>query len=150
MLKRILSSAYTAYVIMLVFVLFGQYVANQNEKKDIARNKAAIASVVEERDQARTFSCLQYNDTQKVQIQAEIKQSHDFVTALVGSNPSPETVKRALDFNVSHDVLIRSEHAPRDCSRAGIAKYLKGVGPPITTPRTTTTTKSLRVHKKKP
>lgn len=126
LLHRMFSSAYTAYVIMLIFVLLGQVVARNNEQHDIARNHDAIARIVVERDQARIISCLQYNETQKVQIAAEIKQSHDFVTALVNGSTDPTTVLRAKTFNTTHDKLIRSEHVARNCTPEGIKIYLKG------------------------
>lgn len=125
MLRRIFSSAITAYVLLLGFFLLGQYIVHNNEQHDISRNRAALVAIVHERTQARVAACLQYNETQKVQTHAEIGQSHDLINALVKSATKSPALERSIaNYNSAHDALIRSEHVLRDCTPAGIKKYL--------------------------
>lgn len=73
----------------------------------------------------RVASCLQFNVQQRNQRDAEVAESHDFVAALVGTAGSTPQAERLADsFNTNHDRLIRNSHADRDCTPAGIAKYL--------------------------
>lgn len=74
---------------------------------------------------ARIGSCLQYNRQQADQTQAEISQSHDLIATLAkGAPKGPATDAAVARYNRSHDALIRGEHKARDCSPAGIKKYL--------------------------
>lgn len=84
----------------------------------------ALQDTNAERDQARTASCMQYNKQQLVQINAEVSQSHDFVSALTAGSTDPAIGEKAALYNQEHDALIRKSHPSRDCSPEGIAKYL--------------------------
>lgn len=82
-----------------------------------------------ERDSARVASCLQFNLQQKAQAAAEIAESRDFVAALVkDAGNSPAAVASGKAFDRSHDSLIGDAHASRDCTPAGIARYLHAAG----------------------
>lgn len=82
-----------------------------------------------ERDGARIASCIQYNLQQKAQAAAEIAESRDFVAALVeDAGNSPAAVASGKAFDRSHDSLIGDAHASRDCTPAGIARYLHAAG----------------------
>lgn len=76
------------------------------------------------RDVSRIASCLQYNDQQAVQIQAEIKESHDLLAALEQASTDPDRVAKVALYNEKHDALIVKAHPDRDCSPAGIDEYL--------------------------
>ena len=81
---------------------------------------------------ARIASCLQYNQQQKDNAEIDIHDSHDLIALAIASNPksktaNPKTIKKFEDrFNKVHDASIRFRHAQhyRDCSPAGIRKYL--------------------------
>lgn len=86
--------------------------------------RASLAAYLKDRDAARIGSCLQANIQQSQQADAEVKQSHDFIAQLTKGSVDPRLPARVKAYNDEHDALIRDSHALRDCSPAGIRKYL--------------------------
>lgn len=111
---------------------------NRRAKSRARRHLAAIALALlvgvfgvkatvdanNERDSARVASCLQYNKQQAAQAGVEVGESEDFVSALEGRHPTAKLQAAAKAFNREHDRKINNAHAGRDCSPAGIRRYL--------------------------
>lgn len=109
-----------------------------------ARAEAALSAYKKATLAARVGSCEQYNLHETEQAQIEVDESHDqidlFVQALKGRPDYDPTVANRFvaDYNRAHDTKIRRAHddANRDCTAAGISKFLRGVTSTTTSPTT--------------
>lgn len=73
---------------------------------------------------ARFASCHQYNHQQDLQVDAEKTEIRFAVNQLTAHSTRPGISQDVTAFLEGYDTTVRNSHKPRDCSAAGIAKYL--------------------------
>lgn len=93
----------------------------------------ALSDYIAATQVARVASCENSNVSELKQAAAEKIESHDFVAGLIAGSTDPAVIARGAAFNATHDRLITGAHSLRDCSPAGIARFLNQ-HPPGTAP----------------
>ncbi len=91
-----------------------------------------VRNANDERDTARLAACRQYNEQEQQGIDASTAQSHDALVQLTGLavDIGVQLPPGFIDsYNERHDKLIRMGHPLRDCTPAGIDKYLNAERP---------------------
>ncbi len=121
--KRIRSNRWaTALAILAALIGIGVGILGVNAGRSSQR---ALDEANAQRNENKIAACLQYKKQQEQGIDSDIAQSHDLIDALAASSPqTPATDTAVVAYNEKHDALIREGHPLRDCSPAGIEKYL--------------------------
>lgn len=97
------------------------------------RAERALAAYKTATQEARVGSCQQYNRHERDQAAIEVGESHDqiglFVAAAPAGTDPAKVVMFVEDYNRQHDRKIRAVHedALRDCTPAGIERFLRGI-----------------------
>lgn len=131
------TSLFSSLLVFAVAVVFASSVWTNYKvitlTSGLRRTQARLGAVqkaeTERTATARVASCRQFNRQQHDNVAAQIQLSHDFVAALTAGSTNPATIARAHNFNATHDALITAKYPLRDCTAAGIARYL-GLPPP--------------------
>lgn len=130
-------ATFAAIVAAVIGIFIGGVgVAEAHSAANSARqaNRAA-AVIVANTNRSRKASCDQYNNQQTVLDAAQKDQIRVLVKAVTptGVRDTPELRKRIADFYVLYDKKVDQDYPARDCSPAGIAKYLHLSAPSTTT-----------------
>ena len=108
------GAAAVGLVIMLYIV--------PQDRADQAAARADQAN--RDRIEAQTAQCHQFN-VQVGQTVAGDKAEIRILVAALAPNPSPAIERRIQDFYPRYDRVVDITHPKRDCTPAGIAKYLR-------------------------
>lgn len=102
-------------------------------RRDARKAQTALSSYIDATQVARVAACQNSNVSELKQAAAEKIESHDFVAGLIAGSTDPAVIARGAAFNATHDLLITGAHSLRDCTAAGIAKFLNQHPPGTTT-----------------
>lgn len=122
-LKDLKDSARTRTIVLVAAITVALAVAvvasgvGFKAANDLRTSKAAT-------QRARVASCHQFNVQQKAQANAETVEIRAVVFAIVAGDRSAETTHRVEQFYLKYDRLIAESHPLRDCTAAGINRYL--------------------------
>lgn len=120
-------------VVILAFSVWTTHGDARHASSAAKKAQTALATYIAQTQVARVASCNNSNVSELKQAVAERIESHDFVAALTAGATDPVVVAKGAAFNMTHDRIITGAHSLRDCSPAGIAKFLNQ-HPPGTVP----------------
>lgn len=106
-----------AYMVMALTVGFVLTWTHHIDQRSISGQKSEIST-------SRVASCNQSNTQQTDQAKAEKAEIRILIAALAQGTTDPSISDRIKTFYKDYDAQVDSAHPQRDCTTAGIAKFL--------------------------